>query len=102
VDILGTGVHRVSFLQLDDPKPEYWILEFPSYGYGKFVFYGTIREATDLYYKKLTWEGKGTIKLADPENREDRLLVVTEIQGVREDRASGIKNLPFLPSKGWF
>jgi hypothetical protein len=85
----------------DDPKPEYWIMEFPEYG--KFVYFGTETEASVYFGKKLNWEGgKGSIKLADPQNKEDRKLVIAEIQAVREDRASGIRDLPFLPSKGWF
>jgi hypothetical protein len=79
---------------------DYWIVNFPYYG--TFVFYGTDKEAQEMFSKKKSWEqGDGTMHRADPDNKRDKELVVKEITAVREDRAAGIKNLPFLPGRGW-
>lgn len=83
------------------PILEYWIVSFPYYGV--FVYYGTATDAQAMFDKKQLWEqGTGTMRRADPDKKIDRDLVCSEIQAVRDDRAAGIKNLPFLPSKGWF
>ncbi len=83
------------------PVLEYWIVCFPYYG--TFVFYGTARDAQEMFDKKQAWEnGEGTMHRADPDKSADKKKVCDEIQAVRDDRAAGIKDLPFLPSKGWF
>ena len=80
---------------------EYWIVCFPYYGV--FVFYGSENEAREMLDKKSEWEKtRGTMRRADPDNKTDRSIVVQEIEAVRADRTAGVKNLPFLPSKGWF
>jgi hypothetical protein len=83
------------------PMLEYWIVCFPDYG--TFVYYGAEKDAKEMFEKKQLWEsGEGTMHRADPDNKKDRAEVCKEIQAVRDDREAGIKNLPFLPSKGWF
>lgn len=87
--------------ELPGQVAEYWIVSFPYYP--TFVFYGTETEATEMFKKKSEWEqGQGTMRRADPDKKPDVELVVKEIQAVREDKQAGIKDLPFLPSKGWF
>ena len=88
-------------LAIFKPSPEkhYWIFSFP-YHY-TFVYYGTVVEARELFIHKCQWEGTGTMRLADPENKQDAEIVRDEIINVRLDREAGVPNLPFLPGKGW-
>ena len=81
------------------PDKLYWILSFPR-DY-TFVFYGTIEEAQNLLKHKCQSEGTGTLRLADQSIEADVELVREEILNVRMDRANGIKDLPYLPGKGW-
>ena len=87
--------------ELPGAVSEYWIVSFPYYGI--FVYYGTEKDANEMFKKKSDWEqGQGTMHRADPDKKSDKNLVCAEIQAVRDDRAAGIKDLPYLPSKGWF
>lgn len=86
-------------LVTNTPQKNYWIFTFPYYY--QFVFYGTVTEAQDLFKKKCGTEGTGTLRLADADISQDVELVREEIINVRLDREAGIRNLPFLPGKGW-
>lgn len=79
---------------------EYWIINIPYYG--EYVYYGTQVEAGIEFDKKCKWENTvGTMHKADPENKQDREKVMKELKAVWEDRQAGIKDLPFMSSKGW-
>jgi hypothetical protein len=82
-----------------DPEKMYWIMCFP-YHYS-FVFYGTVVEAQELFKHRCEFEGTGTLRRADPNNRQDSEMVRDEILNVRIDRQNGIKDLPYLPGRGW-
>lgn len=91
-------------LQLWKPDSEYlyfyWILIFPAYP--TFVIYATEDDAAKYFIEKNLWEGGGgLLRKANPENRDDVKLVREEIINVRLDKQSGIKDLPFLPARGW-
>lgn len=82
-------------------KTSYWILTFPDYG--SYVFYGTEKEAQEEYIRKTEWERQpGVLRRADPGIKKDWELVNQEINNVMEDRACGIKGLPFLPREDGF
>lgn len=82
-------------------KPCYWIISFPSYG--TFVFYGTEEEAKIVFEKKSTWENSvGILRKADSKIKEDWQIVNKETEAVRQDKAAGIKDLPYLPNQDGF
>ena len=85
---------------MTDNTPCYWIVSFPLYG--KFVFYGTEYAVYDLLFKTEEREHeKGNVRRADPGLQEDKIMVMKEIIGVREDRERGIQ-VPYYPDdKGW-
>lgn len=80
-------------------EPIYWIMNFPAYR--KFVFYGSEKEAVELFYKTSEREGAGLLRRADPTRREDQEIVQEEIQNVAMDRKHGV-NIPALPHTGGF
>lgn len=88
----------ISLYKLPEEK-FYWIMTFPYYY--TFVYHGTVKEAKELFLHKCEWEGTGTMRLADRENKQDVELVRSEIVAVRLDKEAGIPGLPFLPGKGW-
>ena len=78
----------------------YWILHFPFYG--KFVFFGTDIEATEIFQRYSRHEGAGLLRKANPNKPEDVALVREEIDNVLEDIKAGIHGLPYLPRGGGF
>lgn len=78
----------------------YWIINIPTYG--RFVYYGTEKEAEKTVIRHSEREHvTGSKKKADKKDPKDYKMVEQEILGCVEDRRMGMPDVPFLPQEGW-